>query len=564
MRIVELQVSNFRSVAGKETIRFRSSHAVLAGANNAGKSNLISALDWALHHYPYRLRPHPDDYYDPARAIEIEAVVGDIDADDKSGLFALCSNKQQRGALGSDDDPKISIKLTAAPIQPAPDEGAEDVDPGQVKLEISLWGFPVHRRVTDVRARLVQLLIVSPHRRVDSDLSASRWTPYGELMKSVLRDSSQFESLENLLGDVNEKITEAFGDQKARLLADARVVAYVEDVAFQLTKESDPVELLRNLEIMVTDSGRKISLDRLGTGTQSAVIIGMLELVLRAKESRMKLFAIEEPDAFIHPHGIRRLASLLKRIAAEPSAQVLLSTHSPALVTTLLPGDIVRVEKRDGRTKVFQAAGEITDRNFARYINQDTAEIFFARRAILVEGPTERFLLPPLSELVERDRKSMDFGRSGTSVIDMGGKSGVVPYLKLLREFSIEARALLDDDFLGGADCKKLVAYLQSRGDKVDDSDPKKLRSSLAKLGVVVLSKGEIEDYVPLPDVAAASGKSESEVSAVLGRTAKTSDAFKQIFDTNKPQYAQILAAHYVSEEEVPKDLDRIIGWAGS
>jgi hypothetical protein len=113
---------------------------------------------------------------------------------------------------------------------------------------------------------------------VGDDLSASRWTPYGELMKAVLEQSPRFETLQGLLGDVNQEITEAFVEQTTKLLSDARVVGYVDDISFQLTKEVNPVELLRNLEIVVTDSGRTISLERLGTGTQSAVIIGRARL----------------------------------------------------------------------------------------------------------------------------------------------------------------------------------------------------------------------------------------------------------------------------------------------
>ena len=567
MRVVELRVENFRSIGSEATIRFRSSHAVLTGANNAGKSNLLSALEWVLAHQ-WQLRPHIDDFFNPTKAIEIEAVLGDVQNDDLPSLYALCTNQQQRGALKGKSDPIISIKLTVAPIdQPATsgdDAGAGgEMEPGKISLEISLWSFAVRKKVRDVRAAMVHLLVVSPHRRIGDDLSASRWTPYGKLMKELLEESPRFETLQGLLGTVNQEITEAFVDQTTKLLADARVVGYVDDVSFQLTKEGNPVELLRNLEIVVTDAGRKISLDRLGTGTQSAVIIGMLELVLKGKRSRSKVFVVEEPDAFIHPHGIRRLAELIERIASEPSAQVLLSTHSPALLTTLVPGEIVRVEKRDGQTEVFQASGAISDQSFARYINQETAEMFFARRVILVEGATERFLLPPLSGLVKRNGQTVEFGRSCTSVIDMGGKSSAVAYLKLLHEFSIDARVILDNDFLGGVACTHLVKYLRGRGVTIDDSDPETLRAELLKQGIAVLSKGEIENYIPVGDVASASGRTEQEVSAALAKHTKPSDAFKDLFGTGKPQYAQALAAQYRLKKAVPGDLDRLIAWAG-
>jgi predicted ATP-dependent endonuclease of OLD family len=307
-----------------------------------------------------------------------------------------------------------------------------------------------------------------------------------------------------------------------------------------------------------------MSLERLGTGTQSAVIIGMMELVLRAGRGDAKFFAIEEPDAFIHPHGVRHLASLMRRNASEGSSQVMLSTHSPSLLATMRPGEIIRVEKRKGRTEAFQASGGLTDTFFGRYVNQNTAEIFFARRAVLVEGATETFLLPPLSPLVRQAGRNLDFGRSCISVVDIGGKSSLSTYLKLLHEYEIEAFAILDEDFLGDRSCSTTVKYLRGRGAKIDDASPDALRRDLAKLNIIVLSKGEIEDYIPEQDVVAASERDAATVHKLLSAHTKTSDAFKTIFRMGKPQYGQVLSDLYVSRGAIPSDLERLISKIGS
>src|SRR5581483_2822841 len=222
--------------------------------------------------------------------------------------------------------------------------------------------------------------------------------------------------------DLNQKIQDVFAEEKSVLLSDARVVSYVDDIDFQLTKESNPAELLRYLEVFVTEEGRRSNITRFGTGTQSAVIIGMLELVLRQKTSLVRVFAVEEPDAFVHPHGVRRLAGLVQSIGGNLGIQVILSTHSPALVAGLPPRDIVRVEKRAGQTVVFQSPGTLSDPDFARFVNQDTAEMFFAKRVILVEGDTERFLLPPISTLLTVQGKPADFDVRQISVVLMHSK----------------------------------------------------------------------------------------------------------------------------------------------
>jgi ABC-type cobalamin/Fe3+-siderophores transport system ATPase subunit len=560
VRVIEFRVENFRSIGQAQTIKLRSAHTVLVGANNAGKSSLLEALDWVLHRWLSRVRPDRHDYFDPRQPISITATVGDVGKEDREALYPVCSNKEQRGSLAKTDDPRVTITLTVTPLES--DDADEDL--GRPKLDLDLWGFPIRQKAQDRRAAVVRLLLVPPARKIWDELSPSRATAYRELMRGTLEASSVYEDLEHGLTAVNKLVGEAFEESKERLLLNARVVSFVEDIAFQLTKENDPTELLRALEILVTDRGRSLPLERLGTGTQSIIVIGMLEIALRARAGVLRVLAIEEPDAFLHPHGVRHVASLIKGIAAEPRSQVVLTTHSPSLLATLVPGEIVRVERRAAHTEVFQAKGQVADRDFIRRVNQDTAEMFFARRVVLVEGDTERFLLPPMSALVERDGEALDFARLGISVIPTGGKSGLVAYLRLLDEFGIEGMAILDNDFLTGPECVRLIKYLRGRGEEIDDADPETVRRELHRLHIAVLSKGEIEDYVPLRDVARLAGKSEAEVSQAVSTSEKTSQAFEKLLRLGKPHYAQALARYYEDEAPVPGELDRLIGWVAA
>lgn len=559
MRLTRLVVRNFRSIEGSVTIAIPSRHVALVGSNNAGKSNLIAAMDWLLGaRLPYQLRPTETDYFDPGKPIFIEATLGDIEDTDKGRLMGLSTSQRQRGALASKEAPEITLKL-AIPALFGGGGTEDDEEPDKTELEIDMWGFKVHKKLSDVRRALIQLVQVGPTRNLDDDLQASRWTPYGQLMKAVLEGSSHYPKVKELLAQVNAAVQDVFSEQKDAIVRDARVVSYVDDVRFQLTRENNPAELLRYLEIVVKEGDRETSLTNMGTGTQSAVIIAMLELVLRSRVSGARVFAVEEPDAFIHPHGVRHLASLIRRIGDESAAQVVVTTHSPSLLATLAPRDIVRVEKKDGRTLAIQAPDRLADPAFARFVNRDTAEMFFARRVLLVEGATERFLLPPLSSMIVEGGRSLDFDERQLSVIELAGKGSVLSFVKILDSFGIEARAILDDDFLGDRICEKLVKYLQDTKRPIDATSAVTIRKDLLHHGVVVLSKGEIEDYVPATDVAAVSGRSLSEVQAAINAAGKTSDAFKKLFGDAKPVYARRLADHYTSQGAVPSDLERLV-----
>ena len=563
MRVTQLRIKNYRSFGTEEAIDLPSTHVVLVGGNNVGKSNIIKALDLVLgSRAPWQIRLEPDDYFDASAPVELGVTIGEVSTGDKSVLFPVCTNKQQRGALSSKTEPEITIDIAAPAWEPAdPDnEGEEDSGPTRTELDVNLWGFPVHRGGNNVRKALARTVVVSPHRRVDSDLSASRWTPYGQLMKDVLESSAQFDDLRDLLKQANEQVQAAFSDQKDDLLDGARIVSYVEDIEFRLTEQGNPVELLRNLQIFVDQGrGRSVNLDHLGTGTQSAVIIGILELALRSAAGHVRVMCVEEPEAFIHPHGIRRLGKLLRETAEQNDIQIILASHSPSLVATLTPADIIRVEVENGETTTHQADGALSDPHFARFVTADTAEMFFAKRVVLVEGDTERFLLPPLSSLVKNGGNPLDLDRDRISIISMNTKDNVLNYLKILNAFSIDAWAILDADFLHGSSLAPLVTYLQGKGASIDNSNETNLRKDLLAQQVIVLSQGEIEDYISDADVAAASGKSLADVQATLASHTKRSSGFKAVFGTGKPQYAMTLAGHYLSTGQAPADLERLL-----
>lgn len=569
MRLTRLSITNFRSISARIDIDVPSQHVVLVGSNNAGKSNVLTALEWVLgNRTPFQLRPTVDDYFDPTSEIVIEAEIGDVGTADRTDLMAIATSQQQRGALSKKTDPTILLTLTISPLEAktGDDEDEEDAEQesqscptGKGTLLINYWGFPIRQKATERRRQVAQVVGVGIDRNVGDDLQAARWTPYGQLMKAVLEGSPHYDEIRDLLDELNGKIQAVFTEEKASLLSDARVVSYVEDIDFQLTKENNPAELLRYLEVFVTEGSRRSNITRHGTGTQSAVIIGMLELALRQKTSQVRVFAVEEPDAFIHPHGVRRLAGLVQSVGSERGIQVILSTHSPALVAGLPPRDIVRVDKGAGRTMVVQSPGTLSDPAFARFVNQDTAEMFFAKRVVLVEGDTERFLLPPISSLVTVRGKPADFDLHQISVVSMDTKDNIVNFLRILDEFEIETRAVLDADFLGGTSCGPLVAYLRGRGKSIDDSNDSNLRKSLWAQGILVLQRGEIENYVPESDVAAVSGRPLSTVQTEMASSSKMSNTFKKLFGAPKPVYARQLAEHYVGAGVVPADLGKLI-----
>jgi len=67
------------------------------------------------------------------------------------------------------------------------------------------------------------------------------------------------------------------------------------------------------------------------------------------------LIVVEEPELGLHPDLIRLVASLVKE--ASSRTQLIVTTHSPDLVSELEPEDVLIVEKADGATEMRRLSG---------------------------------------------------------------------------------------------------------------------------------------------------------------------------------------------------------------
>ena len=97
MRVTSIKISNYRSfdVAG-QTITFAAPVCVLVGRNNAGKSNILRALEILLGPKSIGyLKFTDDDFHDASHPIEILAKIGEVVASDKPDLMTLGLTKAQ-------------------------------------------------------------------------------------------------------------------------------------------------------------------------------------------------------------------------------------------------------------------------------------------------------------------------------------------------------------------------------------------------------------------------------------------------------------------------------------
>lgn len=533
MRLTRISIKNYKSISPEGVeICFRERFIALVGKNNAGKSNVLDAMSLLFgQKNPRYLQIESSAFNDPSLPIDVEVEIegADYGAGKSLGLSnAQCHMLTKADKKGEKVPGHITLRLhvpsgangsdEADESEPSEMEGTEQKEEKQT-FAVYLANHHEVKRNEDIRKVLVKYLLVPPLRSHSDVLSPSAWTPYGRMLRNILADSTESEDLRQIIRDATIKLKNVLKSEAEALSQSAMTTAYVDSVDFQLTQDGDPIELLRNLSLSVQYGGRSEDISDTGTGTQSAVIIGILELCLRHRHGRgIRLFAVEEPELFLHPHAQRHVATLLRRIANENGSQVILTTHSPSVLSDLDILDVVRVDRDVRKTTRCSRLPS----NFAnlsqteRLLGPEACEMLFADRVVLVEGPSEVELLPRLAPYVKTKTGDGNCGlnRLNVSIFSVGGKNHFTPYVELLESLNIEWRIICDTDALCGSEIDK---FKKMFGIDANESFEKQ-REALLKRGISVLEQGEIEDYYPHEALATIAGCLVTDVAEEIER----------------------------------------------
>ncbi|MCS7205926.1 MAG: AAA family ATPase, partial [Leptospiraceae bacterium] len=129
-------------------------------------------------------------------------------------------------------------------------------------------------------------------------------------------------------------------------------------------------------------NGRRLNPQRLSAGTQAIFAIEAILNYPRIGNQDQVIFVIEEPEVFLHLNLLREYMNKLINFFEENKDRfkLLFSTHSAIPLSMLKPSQIVRVVE----SKVYTHAEDFA--GWYMMTDQNKAELFFADRAILVEG----------------------------------------------------------------------------------------------------------------------------------------------------------------------------------
>ncbi|MBX9757060.1 MAG: AAA family ATPase [Pseudomonadaceae bacterium] len=159
----------------------------------------------------------------------------------------------------------------------------------------------------------------------------------------------------------------------------------------------------------------------------------------------LTLFALEEPENHLSPYFLARIIRQVRSLTDDGGAQAIVTSHSPALLSRVDPRE-VRYCRCDPKTRVSTVksikfpVGDPEASKFVRGAMLAYPELYFARFVLLVEGDSERIVLPCLSEALD-----LLTDPAFVAIVPLGGRH-VQYFWRLLKHLGIPHATLLDLD----------------------------------------------------------------------------------------------------------------------
>lgn len=429
-----------------------------------------------------------------------------------------------------------------------------------------------------LKGTLPHYVFVPAVRDVKDEAKVTKTTPFGRILYEILDSvtENQRKELEGSLKKLQERLNREGGAERLKSIADTegRLNELLKDyMPCDLEIEFQPptMEAVLTTPLIFADDGFRNIVSNKGHGLQRAIIFSILRCYSEqvtgrgATKKKSMIFAVEEPELYMHPLAQKTIRQVFLNIASEGD-QVVFSTHSALLVDVAGFDEIVRVESTqtvtDGkkvlRTKVWQLTVDTmisdlkarvpeakpTERSmrdlYSHAYHPNRSEGFFAKRIILVEGATEQYALPIYAEAC-----GLALDPLNVSVVDCGGKGQMDRLYRVFNDLGIPCFLLFDFD--------------------KTNADAEVIKKSEALLTLIAADTA-VPDDMRIEDTYACFPETwertvGSQVPGIEDLTAEARKFFGLERDSGKPLIARYIARRLVSQggKAIPKVVSDIL-----
>ncbi len=438
MFIRELQIEGYKNAKENSKISFNKGLNVLVGENGTGKTTIIEALRLILKEDDYSNKIQEEDFYksfsnpkDISNNISVKL------------FFDGLSDKEKLDYLSwsdADNNTILNINITN-----------KINNRGYYKKEI--WGGLSKASIYESELLdNIECIYLPPLRDAETKLIEGRNSRLARLLKKLYKKEIEQNKKNNkeiaivkATKEFNQKLIEKqdYKISQANEKISNKMQEIIGNTFGQSTNiqfsEIDFDKIIHSLRLMFfptigennIEKFRNISENSLGYNNllYMATILAEIEL----SNDDYKVILIEEPEAHLHPQlQIQFIKYVEKIVKNKQNLQVILTTHSTVLASSVSIENIIHVTEKDNRIEAVNIADiglESEKINFInRWLDATKSNLLFAKGIIFVEGISEGILVPELAKICLKEYNETHLTRlpstleeAGVSVINMNG-----------------------------------------------------------------------------------------------------------------------------------------------
>lgn len=480
MKLTEVIINNFKSFGESQRIEFNN-QTVLIGNNSSGKTTVLQALSKLFSdkqsdriirksdfHLPKGSRPGEN-----TRNLFIETIFEFDELDGTVYGSAIPSFFEHFTVSQDDAKPFLRIRLESSWEDDGTVEGSVDTQIYYISSDEDTIRDEDKHRAPRKDLDKIRVLYVPASRTPEKELGNASGSMLSRLVNSINWTEDEINEITDKIDELNNTFLSENGAltqinneiQKSWEL-------YHEDNRFSqaelIINSSEMAAALRQiaLKFSPTTTEEAFTVSDLGDGLRSifyfSLVDSILDIELEITKDReenpdnprfklippiLTILAIEEPENHIAPHHIGKLVKRFKQLSNNDNSQVVLTSHSPAIVKRIEPEDLryLRIENNDRVLQTIVSGIQLPqaiDESY-KYIKgaiQAYPELYFAKLVVLGEGNSEELLLPKFFDLLGKEIDS-----SQISIVPLGGRH-VNYFWKLLKSLKIPYITLLDFD----------------------------------------------------------------------------------------------------------------------
>ncbi len=493
MYLSRLCIKNYRSIRSTD-IEFAKGKTVIIGRNNAGKSNIVRALDIVLGEnsptYAKSQNVTPQDFFSWKEMDD-----GDLVVKSANEMFIWCELKREEneeidyeelykcyGFKIRVDSYKSGIpeRVSKHDLPHNYDQifmATEDdcqtkyVNPKLKNQRIfedkHFFAFAFRARhnanghldkdirflyresetedwilafKAPIRPELMQSAILPSFRDPQVQLRVNSYTWYGKLMHYLTTTYGNTKDLESALDQVRLAADQAFAGIQEHIRQSSLEVAFPGTTLHLQFSGDSKADLHKNCVVFV-DDGFKSELSDKGAGIQSATLIGLFNYyTTHVNVKSSALLCVEEPEVYLHPHARRVVSDRLDDFLDENRNQVILTTHSTEFIRTRSDSLNILLVRRNGHdTDVSQVdVGKLKH----LIVDNNQNEIFFADRVVICEGYDDAIV-----RAAAKEHFPQGLDAANVSVVSVGSKDNIASFVRLMLKLKIKCFVLADFDY---------------------------------------------------------------------------------------------------------------------